>query len=188
MLFLNLSFATVSFPLFFVFGATFLHTGVIFATKFLTKTKTTDVNWFCHKNKWISIQNAAPGLLLDRSWASPRPRWASFCQTLAVTSALSRRPSVLEGLPGFKNYFFEDSTGQQKSKMRINLNFVCNRFVFLGFVSPKVLTFTFLLHFATTTYEKSKHLNETSCSTPSILPRRLGEASYNYHARGGIVQ
>ena len=114
------------------------------------------------ENTRISLQNSVPGWLWDRSWTSPRPRWASFWPTLAVPSALSRRPSVLEGLPGFKNYFFEPVTGQQKSKIRINLNFVCNRFVFLGFVSPKVLTFTCLLHFATTTCEKSKPLVKKS--------------------------
>ena len=77
--------------------------------------------------------------------------------------------------PWFKNYFCEAVTGQQKSKMHFNLNLVCNRFVFLGFVSPKVLTFTFLLHFATTTYENSNHLDEKLLA----LPQRLGEAPYN---------
>ena len=68
---------------------------------------------------------------MDRSWASPRPRWVSFSPTLAVPSALSRRQSVLEGFPGFKNYFFEAVTGQQKNALT-------------------------LISFATTSYEKSK--------------------------------
>ena len=44
---LNHSLATATFLLCFVFGATFLHAGVIFATNFLTKNKKTELNWFC---------------------------------------------------------------------------------------------------------------------------------------------
>ena len=89
---------------------------------------------------------------------------------------------MLEGLPGFKNYFFEAVTGQQKSKMRINLNFVCNRFVFLGFVSPKVLTFTFLLHFATTKCEKSKHLDKKVLLHTIYLAAAAGRSPLQYAA------
>ena len=94
MFFLNLSFATASCLLCFVFGATFLPLASFLQKQLLTTTKKSDVSWFCKQKKWISVQNSAPGLLCDRSWASLLPRCASFWPTLAVPSALSRRPSV----------------------------------------------------------------------------------------------
>ena len=79
-------------------------------------------------------------------------------------------------------YFFEAVTGQQKCKMRINLNFVCNRVVFLGFVSPKVLTFTFLLHFASTKCEKSKHLDKQVLLHTIYLAAAAGRSPLQYAA------
>ena len=66
--------------------------------------------------------------------------------------------------------------------MRLHLNFVCNHFVLLGFVSAKVLTFTCLLHFATTTHDKSNHLDEKVMLHTICLAATAGRSPLQYAA------
>ncbi len=139
------------FLLCFVFGATFLHTGVILATRSLTKTKKSEVNWCCQKKHKDFCPKCSSRMALGPILGPPLdlagPLFGQLWRSLRLCLVARLCWKVSSKFDSVQKPILKGRTGQQTYKFPKNSDLVCNIVVFFKIDYHNVLTFAISLHF-----------------------------------------